>query len=50
VRALKRIDLPPEAGDGGDAAGWAVQLAPGGEWLAVSRRQLVAVRDALARP
>ena len=28
---------------------WALRIAPTGEWLAVSRRQLAAVRDALAR-
>ncbi|MFM2328358.1 MAG: hypothetical protein RLZZ494_461, partial [Pseudomonadota bacterium] len=31
--------------DGGRA--WSVQLAPGGEWVRVSRRQLGAVRHAL---
>jgi two-component system response regulator AlgR len=43
VRALERRT------DGGDAAdGWAVRVAPVDEWLAVSRRQLPAVREALA--
>jgi len=32
--------------DGGDT--WAVQVRPTGEWLSVSRRQVAAVRDALA--
>ena len=41
VRALARRDA--EAGD----EGWQVQLA-NGEWLAVSRRQLPAVREVLA--
>jgi two-component system, LytTR family, response regulator AlgR len=37
-----------ERRDGDDAAeGWVVRIAPTDEWLAVSRRQLVAVRDML---
>jgi two-component system, LytTR family, response regulator AlgR len=43
MRALERRADPDEAGEA-----WAVQVAPGGEWLAVSRRQLGAVRDAIA--
>jgi two-component system, LytTR family, response regulator AlgR len=31
----------------GSEIGWAVQVAATGEWLAVSRRQASAVRDAL---
>jgi len=48
VRALERRAL---AGDDADEAGetWAVQVAPVGEWLAVSRRQVSAVREALAK-
>jgi two-component system response regulator AlgR len=52
VRALARRPDPAgdapgdEAGEGGE--GWAVQLS-NGDWLAVSRRQLGAVRDAVAR-
>ncbi len=42
VRALERRE--DERGDDG----WAVRVAPLDEWLAVSRRQLAAVRDALA--
>lgn len=42
IRALQ----PHAAGDDGD--GWAVRVAPLDEWLAVSRRQLAAVRVALA--
>lgn len=42
VRALER-----RAVDGED--GWAVQVAPSDEWLAVSRRQLAAVREALTQ-
>jgi two-component system, LytTR family, response regulator AlgR len=40
VRALERRTLDGEEG-------WAVRVAPNDEWLAVSRRQLVAVREAL---
>jgi two-component system, LytTR family, response regulator AlgR len=49
IRALERRELargddaPDEVGEG-----WAVRVAPIDEWLAVSRRQLVAVRAALA--
>jgi two-component system response regulator AlgR len=43
---------PPGAGQRGRGRGggetWAVRLAPHGDWLAVSRRQLPAVREALA--
>jgi two-component system response regulator AlgR len=44
VRALERRSLPGEEADG---EGWAVCVAPVGEWLAVSRRQVAAVREAL---
>ncbi|HMO46514.1 MAG TPA: LytTR family DNA-binding domain-containing protein [Rubrivivax sp.] len=52
VRALQRRrgDLGGATGAGGDeghAEHWAVQVVPTGEWLAVSRRQLAAVREAL---
>jgi two-component system response regulator AlgR len=46
--AVRELALRPEtdaAGDIGD--GWAVRVAPTGEWLAVSRRQLALVRAAL---
>ena len=52
VRKLER--RAPSAGDGGcapgegDAEGWAVQVDPTQEWLAVSRRQLAQVRELLA--
>src|SRR5437870_5475985 len=46
VRALER--RPSTDGDDEGGEGWAVQVAPLGEWLAVSRRQLTAVREALA--
>jgi two-component system response regulator AlgR len=41
VRALERRAVD------GDEEGWAVRVAPIDEWLAVSRRQVVAVREAL---
>jgi two-component system, LytTR family, response regulator AlgR len=46
VRALERRAV---AGEGDDEGGevWAVRVAPLDEWLAVSRRQVVAVREAL---
>ena len=47
VRTLQRR-RGDAAGGEGDAEHWAVQLAPTGEWLAVSRRQLAAVREALS--
>lgn len=54
VRALERRAVPTGQGgqgEAGDEAGetWAVQVDPGGEWLAVSRRQLPQVREVLAR-
>jgi two-component system response regulator AlgR len=46
VRALEK--RPATAGsDLSSVDGWAVKLAGTGEWLAVSRRQLAAVREAL---
>ena len=47
VRALERRAVAGSDEDGGEI-GWAVQVAPLGEWLAVSRRQVSAVREALA--
>ena len=49
VRALQRRRGDSAGGDEGHAEHWAVQLMPTGEWLAVSRRQLPAVREALGR-
>ncbi|MFT3664543.1 LytR/AlgR family response regulator transcription factor [Piscinibacter sp.] len=46
VRALERRMLAGEGDDEG-GEGWAVRVAPVDEWLAVSRRQLAAVREAL---
>jgi two-component system response regulator AlgR len=45
VRALER-----RSADNGDEEGWAVRIAPLDEWLAVSRRQTTAVREALQQP
>lgn len=45
VRALERR---PGGGEGEE--GWAVLVEPLGEWLAVSRRQLAAVRELLSQP
>jgi two-component system response regulator AlgR len=46
VRALERrqLDAP---GEDEAAEGWAVRVSPTDEWLAVSRRQVAAVREAL---
>jgi two-component system response regulator AlgR len=46
VRALERRVLAGEGEDEG-GEGWAVCIAPVEEWLAVSRRQVGAVREAL---
>ena len=40
-------ELQKHAAPEGDADGWAVRVAPADEWLAVSLRQLPAVRAAL---
>jgi two-component system response regulator AlgR len=45
VRALERRVMPGADEDGGES--WAVRVAPIDEWLAVSRRQATAVREAL---
>jgi len=47
VRALERRPASDPAP--ADAGGWAVRVAPTDEWLAVSRRQVAAVRAALTR-
>lgn len=46
VRELQRRGGSDEGA--GDEAGWAVRVAPIDEWLPVSRRQLAAVKEALA--
>lgn len=45
VKAIRALELR-----GTEAEGWAVRVAPLDEWLAVSRRQVAAVRQALAAP
>ncbi|MDE2372521.1 MAG: response regulator transcription factor [Burkholderiales bacterium] len=45
-RAIRALEIRKGA-DGGDGEGWAVRVAPIDEWLAVSRRQVQAVRAAL---
>lgn len=47
LRALERRVLPAE-GDEEAAEGWVVRVAPVDEWLAVSRRQVAAVKEAIA--
>jgi two-component system, LytTR family, response regulator AlgR len=49
VRLLERRRMAEHDDDGGSEIGWAVQVAPVDEWLAVSRRQLGAVREALGQ-
>lgn len=44
-RAVRALDLRSD--ERGEEQGWAVRVAPADEWLAVSRRQLAAVREAL---
>lgn len=44
-RAMRALERRPDAEEGGE--GWAVQVSPTGEWLAVSRRQVPTVREAL---
>jgi two-component system, LytTR family, response regulator AlgR len=49
-RAADRVDDPDEAGEGnGDVEGWAVRLRGVDDALLVSRRQLSAVRAAIAQ-
>jgi two-component system, LytTR family, response regulator AlgR len=49
VLALERRALAGNDEDGAEAGeAWAVRVAPVDEWLAVSRRQVAAVREALA--
>ena len=47
VRLLERRRIADDDDEGGNEIGWAVQVAPVDEWLAVSRRQLGAMREAL---
>jgi two-component system response regulator AlgR len=48
VRVLQRRRGDSAGVDDAAAEHWAVQVQPTGEWLAVSRRQLAAVREALS--
>ena len=48
LRALELREMPDEDGATGGMGGWAVRVAPVDEWLAVSRRQVAAVRAVLA--
>lgn len=49
ARAVRELRRHRDAGaDDGGEEGWAVRVAPIDEWLPVSRRQLPAVREALA--
>jgi len=49
VRLLERRRMAEHDDEAsGNEIGWAVQVAPVDEWLAVSRRQLAAVREVLA--
>lgn len=48
MRALERRAIPGQGEDEEGAESWAVQVAPLDEWIAVSRRQLAAVREAMA--
>lgn len=45
-QAMKALERRADEADGGEA--WAVQVVPTMEWLAVSRRQVSAVREAMA--
>ena len=47
LRTLERRVLPAE-GDEEAAEGWVVRVAPVDEWLVVSRRQVAAVKEAIA--
>jgi two-component system response regulator AlgR len=47
-RAIRELQLRVTDDDEGGGEGWAVRVAPLDEWLAVSRRQVAAVRAALA--
>lgn len=45
-QAMKALERRADDADGGET--WAVQVAPTMEWLSVSRRQVTAVREAMA--
>lgn len=48
LQAIRALELRPGDDGEGGSEGWAVRVAPLDEWLAVSRRQVAAVRAALA--
>lgn len=48
LRSLERRVLPAE-GEDEAAEGWVVRVAPVDEWLVVSRRQVAAVKEAIAQ-
>ena len=45
-RAMRALERRPDEEDGSE--GWAVRVSPTDEWLSVSRRQVPAVKEALA--
>lgn len=46
-QAMRALERRQDDADGGEA--WALRVGPTDEWLAVSRRQVAAVREAVAR-
>lgn len=46
-QAMRALERRPDEDEGGE--GWAVQVRPTMEWLAVSRRQVSAVREVMAQ-
>lgn len=46
--AMVALERRRGGGDADEPEGWAVRIAPTDEWLAVSRRQLAVVREAMA--
>jgi two-component system, LytTR family, response regulator AlgR len=48
LRSLERRVLPAGEGDDEASEGWVVRVAPVDEWLSVSRRQVAAVKEAIA--
>ena len=46
--AMRALERHGGSGDDDAGEGWAVRVHPVGEWLAVSRRQLAAVREAMS--
>jgi two-component system, LytTR family, response regulator AlgR len=48
LRSIERRVLPAGEGDDEASEGWVVRVAPLDEWLVVSRRQVAAVKEAIA--